>query len=153
MTKIAATEERTLTVRAPLQEVYQFFSDPGLLKEVTADVERFERLGDNKARWTLTEKVEKGVRYLADYTVQYSPDGGNRVTWQTIEGNLETTGEVVLRSIDGSTTEIRYRETVAPDLPISSLTAKLFKPIVAREVRKDIGKFLDRVELRFNGAA
>ncbi len=152
MTKIAATEERTLTVRAPLQDVYQFFSDPGLLKEVTADVERFERLEGNKARWILIEKVEKGVRYLADYTVQYNPEGGNRVTWRTIEGNLETDGEVVLRSIDGSSTEIRYRETVAPDLPISNLTAKLFKPIVAREVRKDIGKFLDRVELRFGRA-
>ena len=149
MTKIAATEERTLKVKSPLKDVYQFFNDPGLLKEETADVERFERLEGNRARWVLTEKVEKGIRYMADYTVEYHGNGSDQVTWHTIEGNLDTQGEVFLRRVDESNTEIRYREVLAPDLPITSLMAKLFKPIVAREVRKDIGKFLDRVERRF----
>jgi uncharacterized membrane protein len=149
MTKIAATEERTMMVRAPLAEDYQCFSDPALLREETADVDRFERLGVNKARWILTEKVEKGLRYQADYTVEYLCNGADRVAWRTVEGNLDTDGEVVLRAVSDGTTEIRYREMVAPDLPITSLMAKLFKPIVAREVRKDIGKFIDRVERRF----
>ncbi|HZN92573.1 MAG TPA: hypothetical protein VFB81_07700 [Myxococcales bacterium] len=149
MPKIAATEERTLRVRAPLKDVYQFFRDPGLLKEETADVERFERLEGDRAHWLLVEKVEKGLRYQASYTVEYHGNGSDHVTWRTTEGNLDSEGEVFLRQVDASSTEIKYRETVAPDLPITNLTAKIFKPIVAREVRKDIGKFLDRVEQRF----
>ncbi|QRN98868.1 hypothetical protein JRI60_07510 [Archangium violaceum] len=152
MTKIVATEERTLRVRSPLKDVYQFFNDPGLIKEETADVERFELLEGNRAHWILTEKVEKGIRYLADYTVEYHGNGTDHVTWRTIDGNLDTQGEVILRQLDAPNTEIRFREMLAPDLPITNLMAKLFKPIVAREVRKDIGKFLDRVEHRFGRA-
>jgi len=153
MAKIDATEERTLLLKAPLAEVYRFFADPALLKEETADVERFEPLGEGKAHWVLTEKVEKGVRYQADYMIEYRGNGSDRVTWRTIEGNLDTEGEVLLRAIGESTTEVRFRERLAPDLPITALMAKIFKPIVAREVRKDIGKFLDRVAERFGNAA
>jgi uncharacterized membrane protein len=156
MAKIPATEERTFNVRAPLPDVYRFFSDPGLLREETGDVARFERLpGDqaNRAHWVLVEKVEKGIRYTADYTVEYQGNGADRVTWRTVEGNLDTEGEVLLRPLADGLTEIRFREVLAPDLPITNLMAKLFKPIVAREVRKDIGRFLERVERRFGPVA
>ena len=152
MTKIAATEERTLTVPAPIQEVYRFFSDPVLLREATVDVERFERIDEHRARWVLTEKVEKGVRFLADYTVEYQGNGSDRVSWRSVAGNLDVTGEAELRPLPVGGTEIHYRETVAPDLPIASLMAKLFKPIVARELRQDIGRFLTRVAQRLGAS-
>jgi uncharacterized membrane protein len=157
MAKIAATEERTLIVSASLEEVYGFFSSPALLREETPEVERFELLGPGKARWVLTEKAEKGIRFQADYTVEYKGVGGDRVTWRTVtgrgegSGNLDVMGEVLLRRLGDRRTEIRYRETLTPDLPITPILAALFKPIVAREVRADIGRFLDRVARRFGG--
>lgn len=149
MVKIPATEERTLLVLAPAAEVRAFFCDPALLREVTADVESFERIGAQRARWILTEKVEKGVRFRADYTVEYESKGPDSVAWRSVEGNMDIDGEVKLQEIDAGRTEIHYRETVAPDLPITKLTAMLFKPIVARELRQDIGKFLERVVARW----
>ncbi len=151
MTAISATEERTLTVRAPTVEVHDFFCNPTLLSELTADLESFEQKDKQCARFVLTEKVEKGVRFRADYTVAYESKGSDRVVWRSIAGNMEVDGEVKLRPIDSNHTEIYYRETVAPDLPVSKLTAMLFKPIVARELRQDIGKFLDRVTARWGG--
>lgn len=159
MAKIAATEERTLIVSAPIEEVYGFFSSPALLREETPEVEHFELLGPGKARWVLVEKAEKGIRFQADYTVEYTAQGGDCVTWRTVtatvqgEGrsNLDTIGEVLLRRRGDGCTEIRYRETLAPDLPITPILATLFRPIVAREVRADIGRFLDRVARRFGG--
>ncbi|HEX2573590.1 MAG TPA: SRPBCC family protein [Polyangia bacterium] len=156
MAKIAATEERTLIVSAPLEEVYRFFSSPALLREETPGVERFELLGPGKARWVLVEKAEKGIRFQADFTVEYVAQAGDRVTWRTVAtegagGNLDTIGEVLLRRLDDDRTEIHYRETLAPDLPITPILAALFRPIVAREVRADIGRFLDRVVRRFGG--
>lgn len=168
MAKIAATEERTLIVSASVDEVYGFFTNPALLREETPEVERFELLGPGTARWVLAEKAEKGIRFQADYTVEYSGDGGDRVTWRTVgaigqgeqggqggqgpgSGNLDVTGEVRLRRLDDRRTEIRYRETLTPDLPITPILAALFRPIVAREVRADIGRFLDRVARRFSG--
>lgn len=150
MTMISATEERTLTVRAPVSEVHAFFCDPALLREVTADVESFEQIDKQRARFVLVEKVEKGVHFRADYTVEYESQGQDRVTWRSVAGNMTVEGEVKLRAIDSASTEIQYRETVAPDLPITKLTAMLFKPIVARELRQDIAKFLERVTARWS---
>lgn len=151
MVKIFATEERTLRVRAPVSEVHDFFLDPQRLKEVTADVESFERIDERRARWVLVEKVEKGVRFHADYIVEYEGVGEDGVAWRSTSGNMDVDGEVKLRRVEPEGTEIHYRETVGPDLPITRLTAVLFKPIVARELRQDIGKFLDRVIDRLGG--
>jgi carbon monoxide dehydrogenase subunit G len=151
MAKIAATEERTLIVSASVEEVYGFFSDPALLREETPDVERFERLGPGRARWVLAEKAEKGIRFQADYTVEYTGHDDDRVTWRTLAGNLDTAGEVRLMRLGNHETEIRYRETLAPDLPITPILATLFRPLVVREVRADIGRFLERVAHRFGG--
>ncbi len=152
MVKIFATEERTMRVHAPLATVHAFFSDPAMIRELSADVESFERIDEHRARWVLTEKVEKGVRFHADYTVEYRAEAQERVVWTSTEGNMDVEGEVTLRSIEPQCTEILYRETVGPDLPITKLTALLFKPIVARELRLDIRHFLDRVLERFGAA-
>lgn len=152
MVKIFATEERTMRVRAPISEVHAFFRDPAMIRELSADVESFERIDEHRARWLLTEKVEKGVRFQADYTVEYRNEADARVVWCTTAGNMDVKGEVELRAIEPQCTEIFYRETVGPDLPITKLTALLFKPIVARELRQDIRHFLDRVRERFGAA-
>lgn len=149
MTKIKATEKRTLAVAAPITDVYNFFLDPMKISKLTADLEKFELLDPHRARWMLVEKVEKGVRYAADYTVEYSGNGQDEVTWQSVEGNMDIDGKIALRSLENGHTELDYQETVAPDLPITRLTAIIFKPIVARELRQDISGFLDRVTEHF----
>ena len=55
-------------------------------------------------------------------------------------------GDVAIVPAANGGSEIHYRERVEPDLPISSLMAKLIQPLVARELRNDISRFLDRVE-------
>lgn len=149
MVKIAATEERSFTVQAPLGEVRDFFCNPVLLRDITADVESFEHVEPRRARWILVEKVEKGVRFRADYTVEYDTPGPDQVVWRSVAGNMDVDGEVKLREIDSEHTEIHYRETIAPDLPITRITAVLFKPIVARELRQDISGFIERVAARW----
>jgi len=151
MVKIAATQDLKVAVRAPVADVFGFFSDPSQIREMSVDVASFELKSPMVARFLLTEKVEKGVRFQADYTVEYSPYAPDRVAWRSVAGNMDVEGEVRLRAVDAGNTEIHYRETVAPDLPITRLTAMLFKPIVARELRQDISKFLDRVVGRLNG--
>ena len=154
MAKIKATEERTLSVAAAMADVYQFFASPARIRELTPDVEQFEMADEHTAHWVFVEKVEKGVRYGPEYTAVYTGNGTDKVEWCSQgEGNMEVDGVVTLRELGPGQTEFHYRETVIPDLPISKLTAIIFKPIVARELRQDIGKFLDRVVEHFGGKA
>ena len=49
-----------------------------------ASVERCERLPDNQVRWVLEEKVDKGIRFQADYIVVYDGDGAEHVGWRSV---------------------------------------------------------------------
>lgn len=150
MAKIEATESRKFKVRCALERAYASFADPEQIKRCFVDLERFELLSPNSARWVQREKAEKGVRFQADYSVVYEGNGRDQVSWKSIAGNLDTQGTVSLRELPGGELEIDYRETLAPDLPIPKLAAMVFKPIVAREVRQGIANYLDRVERLLN---
>jgi uncharacterized membrane protein len=139
-------------VAAPLVEVYRFFMSPTLLSEATADVDSCECLEGDRAHWRLVEKVDQGIRFRADYVVQYTGNGWDAVSWHTVSGNLQSEGRVVLQQLDAAVTEIQYSESVAPDLPITPLLATLFKPIVVREVKQGIAEFLDRIERKLGRA-
>jgi uncharacterized membrane protein len=149
---ISATEEIVLAVKASPAEVYAFFSQPELLSQAMDAVERCEPLADNKVRWVLQEKVDKGIRFQADYVVCFDGDGREHIGWQFVEGNMRNDGDVWMTPLPNGGTEIRYRECVEPDLPITPLTAKLIKPLVARELRGEIQRFLDRVGQHLGGA-
>jgi uncharacterized membrane protein len=144
--RIAATEERVLIVPASPETVYAFFSSPEQLGKAMNSVERCERLPDGTVRWVLAEKVDKGIRFKGDYTVAYSGDGAEHVGWRSVGGNLRNDGDVWIKPLAGGGTEIRYRESVEPDLPITPLMACLIRPLVARELRDEINGFLERVQ-------
>jgi len=148
LAKIEAHESRTLNLKASKQEVVAFFNDPHAINAKMADVEVFEVGADGRAHWTIKEIGARGVSYQARYSVVYVT-GEDWIRWDTDSGNMEIHGRADFRSLGERLTEVRYDERVAPDLPIPRLMAKLFKPIVAREVRKGIHTFLDRVSQEF----
>ena len=153
MVRIAATEERVLNVPASPETVYAFFSRPEALSEAMGSVERCERLEGNRVRWLLEEKVDKGIRFRADYIVTFEGDGTEHVCWRSVEGNMRNDGDVWIKPLPGGGTEIHYRESVEPDLPITPLMARLITPLVARELRGEINAFLERVRAQFAKSA
>jgi uncharacterized membrane protein len=146
MTKVAAVEQRTLRVAASPERVYAFFSQPEQIAKAMDGVERFEFLPQGGVRWVLAEKVDKGIRFQADYVVAYERDGAGRVRWRSLAGNMDNAGDVSIEPAADGGSMIHYWESVEPDLPISALMARLIQPLVARELRNDIGRFLDRVQ-------
>ena len=145
MAKIAATEEQVLTVEACPEVAYAFFSRPEELSRAMDSVERCESLPGGNVRWVLGEKVDQGIRFRPDYIVAYDGDGAGHIRWRTVEGNMGNDGDVWITPLPDGRSEIHYRESVEPDLPITPLMARLIKPLVARELRREIVHFLDRV--------
>ena len=144
MTRIAATEEQVFNVAASPDRVYAFFADLDKVREITPGVERCERLTDGRVRWVLEEKIDKGIRFQADFVVAYDGNGTDHVHCRFVEGNMVNHWDAWIKPIAGGS-EICYRETVAPELPITPVLALLIKPLVARELRNGVGRFLDRV--------
>lgn len=142
MAWIEGTEEQTFVVNQPCEVVADYFGDPGEFKRSLSDLESAEQIEPMVWRWVLREKSEKGITYQPEYTVSYTR-GDATVEWETLEGNMRSEGVARYTALDDERTEVFYRETIATDLPIPRLLAKVFRPIVAREIRKGVGGFLD----------
>ena len=144
MAWIDGTEEQTLTINVPAQRVLEYFSTPTQFGEAYVDAESIEHVEGNVYKFNLVEKTEKGIKFQGQYTVEYTV-GDGRVDWtHTGEGNMRTTGSVVIHSQDADATELTYSETLSPNLPIPDLMARVFKPIVSRQISAGIATFLER---------
>lgn len=152
MARITVTEERTFCVTAPIEQVYSFFAAPDQHGELRESLESHELLGKDRVRWVFQEKKKQGLRFQADYTVIYEGNGVDHVHWRFLEGNAGNEGDVWLTPAHDGGTEIHYCELIEPDLPIPSAMARLIEPMVRRELREEIGHFLDRVRDRFGAA-
>lgn len=144
MAWIEGTHEETFTVDAPYADVVDYFCDPAKFKAAFSQMESGEEVSDGVWHWVLEEKNEGGIKFKPDYTVTYERDG-DALQWSTQEGcNMTSTGRTELTDLGGGQTEVAYRETIATDLPIPRLAAKLFRPIVSREIARGVGDFLER---------
>ena len=145
MTWIEAGHKRTFEVDAPLDEVADFFSDPSQIRHCMQELETGEKVDEQTWRWILKEIGAKGITFQGDYTVRYVRDG-DEVTWKSEgEGTMRTEGTAEFEEIDEGRTRVDYEETLASDLPIPKLARRVFRPIVAREVRKGVEEFIDGI--------
>lgn len=142
MAWIEGTHEETFTVNADYDDVVAFFCDPAEFKRAFNQMESMEEVEDGVWEWVLEEKNEKGIKFQGRYVVDYVREG-DTLTWSTREGNMRSEGKTEITDLGGGQTEVHYVETLATDLPIPRLAAKIFKPIVAREIRQGVGEFLE----------
>lgn len=142
MAWIEGIEEQRFVVRAGLDETVDYFASLKRFSHAFSQLESQEELGDSTWRWTLVEKSEKGIIFQRCYDVRYARIGDS-VRWHTVRGNMCSTGTVMCLDVSEGT-HVHYTETLACDLPIPRLAAKIFRPIVAREIRSGVGDFLER---------
>jgi len=150
MAKVAVTEECTFHVTADATSAYEFFSKPQLFREAMEGVLRCEEIEMDRVRWILEEQADQGVRFQPDYIVAYTCDGWQRVAWEFIDGNLRNEGEIRIAALPDGGSEIHYRETVEPDLPITPLLMMLVKPLVTRELRAGLQHFVLQSQVRLS---
>lgn len=143
MAWIEGTEKKSLVIDAPVEQVVDFFADPEQLRVCLTQLESAEEIEPKVWKWTLREKNEKGIKFQGIYTVRYTRQSDSTVVWETVDAQtMRAKGIVVCRAL-GRKTEIDYEETIGTDLPIPKLAAKVFSPIVAHEIRKGVGSYLE----------
>jgi hypothetical protein len=65
--------------------------------------------------------------------------------WRSVKGNMRNDLDMWINPLPDGGSEIHYRESVEPELPIRPLLARLIRPLVGRELRREINHFLERV--------
>lgn len=142
MAWIDGEQERIFYLDSTVKEVADFFCDPSRFTEAFTSLEKGEELETDVWSYTLESISAGGISFQGKYVVEYERDG-NAIRWTSRDGeNMKSVGKTVVSKV-GSRVQVEYEEKISSNLPIPRLAAKLFRPIVAHEVKKGIDEFLD----------
>lgn len=153
MQEIELAYEVEHTIKAPLMEVFAFFSDIHNYHNCTADVVYFEVKDERTSKWQLETKEELGLQVTPEYTLRYDFQPENAVSWQSIDGNVHIDATLRLSPIDNYITRVVVREEVAFTLPVSVIMAKIIKTVAAIETRKGMLDMLKNAGKRIREAS
>ena len=128
---------RTVTIAKPRSELYAFWREPQNLSFME-NIERVEKLGDTRMRWTVAAPGGRTVTIETE-TVEARQD--EMFAWRSVEGSeIEMRGHVAFRDAPGGRgTEVAAEiEYVPPGGTLGQLVAKLFQREPAVQVRHDL---------------
>lgn len=151
MAWIDGEEERIFYLDQPEEKVVAFFCDPNRFVEAFTTLENGEEIEPLVWDYTLDTISVGGISFQGKYVVEYECEGST-IRWSSRDGeNMKSTGKTVVSKV-GSRVQVEYMEKISTDLPIPRLAAKLFRPIVAHEVKKGINVFLDEAIALLEGS-
>jgi len=131
------------------ESVVAYFSDVGNLMRCTSDLESCVRVGDSTYAWTLVEKRELGLVLHPKYVLDYVWENNRRLRWSTAghenESNLRISACIDFTPDGADACSVRVRESVAFQLPISFITAKIVRVIASREAEAEMQGMLERL--------
>ena len=147
MTWIKGRERRQIEIHAPMTEVYAFFVSPARRSEAFDDIQERRPIDEGCERWIMAPRTALKVTVQPDYTTRYTGNGTDTVTWEpAAEGTTRTRGVVRLQPAGDGVTRVDYDETIESNLPIPRIMVRVFKPIVAHEIKKGVRDFLDNAK-------
>ena len=134
---------RTVTIRKPRQELYDFWRDFSNLPQFMENVEHIARKGNSKSRSTWTIKAPAGQ--TVDVETQVTDDvKGERIAWSSVEGSdIATEGYVEFSDAPGDR-GTRVTLVIAYDPPAGTLgrtIAKIFLREPEVQARHDLKRF------------
>ncbi len=128
---------RTVTIARPRAEIYAFWRDPQNLSFME-NIERVEKLGDTRMRWTVAAPGDRSVTIETE-TIEARQD--EMFAWRSVEGSdVEMRGRVTFAEAPGGRgTEVAAEiDYVPPGGSIGQLVAKLFQREPHVQVRHDL---------------
>ena len=148
MPTFSATDQRTITIRAPRDQVAQALGNPARVREHLADeLDSGELVDPTTIHYVRKLVEEKGVRFRGDYVVRYAI-GDAGVTWASIGdgANMRSRGEAKLFAVGDGTTRVEFTQSIECDMEVNRLLAVVLRPIVEHKLKASIGGFLTKVK-------
>lgn len=137
---------KTVTVGRPRQELYDFWKDFTRFPSFMDNVERVEKLDDQRSRWTIKAPAGTTVE-IVSRIVEDVP--GSRIAWESEEGSsIDNSG--VIEFLDAPTGRGTYvRFLMAYDPPGGAIgrgIAKLLQKEPTLQARRDLRRFKQLME-------
>ena len=136
-----------VTVLRTPDELYGKWRDLAHLPDLMPHLESVTPLDGRRSRWVARGPAGVPVEWDAELIAD---DPGRLIAWQSIGGDIDTTGRVEFRPAPGNRgTEIAVHLIYAPPAGrLGSAVATLLGRGVGREVREDLRRFKQSMEAR-----
>jgi len=148
MARVSTRVEKVITVNSGLEQTFKLLSDLKEAPKYVPGLEKSETIDDVTFHWTFEPVGFKGINITVSYTVKYTVDAPDKVSWETVagSGNAESTGAFMLKKVDDNTTEINLKMEVTVEAPIPRLLTKMAKPFLNTEAVKLIDGYLENLK-------
>ena len=156
MAKFPTEVEQSVTVQVPLAKVYKHLWDVVGSSRYIPGLAGCERVAKDTYRFTYDEKAKGPVKLVVRYTVRYTGNGTNEITFECTgaqDDNTDASGTFRLKPHGDKATRIALRQMVAPEVPIPRLMQSLIKPFVEREAADGVREYLANVKRGLEGKA
>src|SRR6185295_1989956 len=118
MAKFPTETERSVTVKAPVNEVYGYLWDVVGSSKCIPGIDTCKRVGRDTYRFIFEERSTGPVSMVVQYTARYQGDGKSTITFEGTgaEGdNTAVKGTIRLQEAGPGATKIVLHQTLAPD--------------------------------------
>jgi uncharacterized membrane protein len=149
---MAQRVHESIEVQAPPQDVFAYWSNFENFSEIMRNVQEVRITGRDTSHWRVKGPLSKTVEYDAR-TTEMSPERG--VAWQSIDGEVENSGQVSFEEVAPGRTRINVVMSYAdpPGGRVEEVVADAISN-PEREIREDLEHFAkkaERGELKLSG--
>jgi len=138
--------EKSVEVNAPVQVVFDLYSDFEKFPEWMKHIKEVRRTGENYTRWSADAPLGINVEWEAETTV-FEPN--RKIAWQTVRGDVEMQGEVTFEELGPEKTLIHVALGYTPPAGhLGALVAKLFGTDPEKEIDEELARFAKLAEAR-----
>ncbi len=134
----------SVEVPAPLQDVFAYWSNLENLPNIMRNIEEVRVTGEDTSHWRVKGPLGRTVEYDAR-TTEMSPERG--IAWNSVEGEVDTSGQVRLERIAADRTRIEVIMNYAD--PPGGRVGEVVADAISnpeRELREDLENFAKKVE-------
>ncbi len=138
--------EKMIEVDAPLERVFDLFSDFESFPRWMKNIREVRRTGRRMTRWAADAPLGTSVEWEAEVT-GFEPD--RRISWRSVRGDVDTEGEVIFEETRRGTTMMRVMLGYDPPAGrLGALVARLFGVNPEEQLSEDLERFAEVAEGR-----
>lgn len=100
---MANTFSKSILVKAEPQAAFEAWTAPENIPAYMKGVREVKQEGENLSRWTMVSPDGAELEWVTETTRNEPP---KRFAWNTVEGDLKTSGQVTFHQLEGGQTEI-----------------------------------------------
>lgn len=141
---MAQNVQESVEVQAPRQDVFTYWSNLEHFPDIMSNIEEVRVLDKEISHWKINGPLGTSVEFDAR-TTDMDPERG--IGWNSIEGQVETSGKVLFEEVAPGRTRINVTMTYAdpPGGAVGEAAADVLSN-PERMMREDLDKFARQVE-------